>query len=69
MEREDTKNAEEHVSFAKFVLSEFGKSFANVVNEIGNNCVTNKAFCSRAGISFIVCASHRFNLAVKDLMN
>ncbi|KAH9135418.1 hypothetical protein LEN26_006419 [Aphanomyces euteiches] len=57
-----------HLEFMVFVLELYGKSWSNVVALIGDNCSTNIALARKAAVSFIGCASHRFNLAVKDIL-
>lgn len=58
-----------HVEFVSFVLDVFQNSWTNVAALIGDNCATNKSFSRQAGCRFIGCASHRFNLAVKDILS
>jgi len=59
--------AKAHYEFVKWVLeSVYNKSMDNIVAIIGDNCETNKAMCDLCELPFIGCASHRFNLAVKN---
>lgn len=68
MGNEDSQNADDHFEFLEFVLGVFGKSFSNVAVLIGDNCNTNRAFSRRVGPIFVGCHSHRYNLALKDIM-
>lgn len=68
LEDESTLGAEEHINFITYVLSIFGKKWSNVLCLIVDNCSTNKAIADRSSVPLIVCASHRYNLAVKDLL-
>lgn len=68
MEDESSQDAEEHLRLTDFMLSLYGKTIQNVVARIGNNCSTNKAFARLMSTDFIVCASHRLNLAKKDVL-
>ena len=65
---EDSLNANEHYEFTSYILSLYEKDWSNVVCLVGDNCPTNKAFATKANARFIGCASHRFNLAVKDML-
>jgi len=67
-EDESSQDAIHHLDFTKWVLSNYGKSFANVIALIGDNCATNRRFATLAKTNFVGCASHRFNLAVKDMI-
>ncbi len=64
-EEETSQSAQEHYEYLEFVLSTFKKSFDNVAVLIGDNCNTKKALADKAGMLFVGCASHRFNLAMK----
>ncbi|KAI0566383.1 Ribonuclease H-like protein [Gracilaria domingensis] len=59
-------SADQHYSFLTFVRQLNGKMWKNVVALIGDNCDVNKATADQASSSLIGCASHRFNLAVRD---
>lgn len=69
MKNEETQNANEHYEFILFVLSVYGKTMQNVVAVVGDNCNTNRAMSRRIGPIFVGCYSHRFNLAVRDLLS
>lgn len=68
LEDETDLGAVEHKRMLEWVLSVFGKDLSNVVALIGDNVSTNKALALLVGCGFVGCASHRFNLAVKDLI-
>lgn len=61
-------NAEEHVKFITYILGLYEKTWDDVCCIIGDNCNTNKAVANNASVALIGCASHRFNLAVQDLL-
>ena len=50
------------------MLEIYNKKVEDVVALIGDNVAVNKSFARNLGIPFIGCASHRFNLAVKDIL-
>ena len=64
----DSQNADAHITYIEFVLRLFGKWWDNVVAITGDNCATNVAIANKVGIPFVGCASHRFNLAVQDII-
>lgn len=68
LEDETTHSAEEHVEFLRFVLSVFGKDVSNVVALIADNCNVNRSISTKMGVPLIGCASHRFQLAVKEIL-
>lgn len=68
MENETALTASEHYEFLSFVLGLFNKSLVNVVAITGDNCNTNRSLARLGGLNFVGCASHRFNLAVKDIL-
>ena len=68
MENEASQDAAEHYNYMEYVLEVHGKSYDNVVAIVGDNTSTNKAFARRRGPVFVGCHSHRFNLAVKDIL-
>ena len=65
---ESRLDAEEHYQFISFTLSLYNKSWKNVCCLIGDNVSTNKCLSTKAKVPFIGCASHRFNLAVRALL-
>lgn len=54
-----------HVSYAFGV---YGKMFYSVAATFSNNKNVNKAFAERVTKPFVQCADHRFDLAVKRLL-
>ncbi|KAG7355610.1 hypothetical protein IV203_000296 [Nitzschia inconspicua] len=64
----DNLTAQEHHAFITDILGVYRKSWENVVCLIGENCSTNKATATAASLPLVGCASHRFNLAVKDIL-
>ena len=68
LDDETTLSAMEHEKFIKFVLSLYGKTTENFICVVADNNATNKLLASSMGASFIGCASHRFNLAMKDMI-
>lgn len=71
-EDETSQNGENHEEFIEFVLPLFRKSWENVLAIIGDNCALNrclaKSLCNNHQIGSVGCASHRFNLAIKDML-
>ena len=65
---ESNLSAKEHEEFMSFVPSIYGKPWDNVVCLVGDNVSTNKSLARRLGLPFVGCRSHRFNLAVKDVL-
>lgn len=65
---ETTLTASAHEETISYILSVYDKSWENVVAIIGDNVSTNKALASLVGRFLIGCASHRFNLAVCDII-
>ncbi|RHY17778.1 hypothetical protein DYB32_010473 [Aphanomyces invadans] len=68
MNDECSLSADDHYDYACFVLDMFGKNWSNVVALVGDNCSTNGAFSARSKVPLIGCSSHRFNLAVNDIL-
>eukprot|EP00171_Calliarthron_tuberculosum_P004916 IDg4916t1 len=61
-------DAEEHKEFLTFTLSLYGKNWSNVVALVGDNCSVNKKVSRISNTPLVGCASHRFNLAVMDIV-
>lgn len=68
IENEDCFNAGEHYDYMEYALDVHGKNYINVAAIIGDKTSTDKAFARRAGPIFVGCHSHKFNLAVKDIL-
>ena len=66
-EKEDSLSADAHLGFAEFVLGVYNRNLSNVVCFIGDNCTTNICLADKVPGNFIGCASHRFNMALKDI--
>ena len=66
-ESEDSMSADAHIEYVTFVLELFNRSISNVVGIVGDNCSVNLSISRKLETRFIGCASHLFNLAVKDL--
>ncbi|KAG7361649.1 hypothetical protein IV203_036750 [Nitzschia inconspicua] len=64
----DNLTAQEHHAFITDILGVYRKSWENVICLIGENCSTNKATATAASLPLVGCASHRLNLAVKDIL-
>ncbi|GAB1602785.1 hypothetical protein Ahia01_000558600 [Argonauta hians] len=60
----ETLTASDLVDFISYTLSLYGKSFENVVAIICDNAEVNKSITKLSDIPLVVCASHKFNLAV-----
>ena len=69
MGNEKSLDAETHVTFIEKTLRLYKKSMDNVMAFIGDNVSTNKRAARLAKVAFVGCASHRYNLAVMDLVN
>ena len=67
-ENEASQSAEKQKLYAEFVLNLFGKNWNNVAALFGYNCNTNKAFATLLDKPLVGSYSHRFNIAVKDLL-
>lgn len=68
MENENSLDAHKQYEFMKFVLTLFCKSMDYMVAMAGDNWNKNRAMSRRIGPIFVSCHSHRFNLAVKDII-
>ena len=67
---DETKlNADQNFEFLTYILGLYNKSWSNVACLIGDKCSTNKSVSNRAGVPFQGCASHRFNLAMRDILS
>lgn len=68
MGEEYSKDATQHYDYVEYVLEVLGKTFETVGVIIGDNTATKKAFACRVGSIFLVCYSHSYNLAMKDVL-
>lgn len=69
MEDELSMYASDNYYFMYFVLDGFSQSWSSVAGIIGDNCNTNESLARSASVSFIGCASHRFNPAFQLLLD
>ena len=60
--------AEEHIKYFDYVLSLYSKSLNNACALVGDDAPDNRAIAIRSNIPFVGCASHRLNLAVRDIL-
>lgn len=65
---ETNLSAINHHEFISYVLKLFGKSWNNVTCITADNAAVNKAIADVAQCHFVGCASHRYNLAVNDVL-
>lgn len=65
---EESYSAENQAAFITDVLELFGRRRDDVLFLVADNTNVNPATARLLGCSFIGCASHRFNLAVKEYM-
>lgn len=65
---EDKANhtADEHFQYMNYVLLYFDKTWDNIVAIVGENCSVNASLAQKVARPLVVCASYRFNVAVKD---
>ena len=63
-----SEDADTYITFLKYVLGIFDKSFKNVLSLTADNCNTNKSIAKKLGLKFVGCASHRFDLALKEFI-
>lgn len=66
---EKTHSAQEHFNLIEYVTGLFNKSITNIVAVIADNCATNRALSRMVSCGFVGCSSHRYNLAVKDVIH
>ena len=66
-EHEDFLNAYGHVEDIDYVLNLFNGSFEKIVGISRDNCSVNRSIARKLEIKFVGYASHRYNLALKDL--
>ena len=68
LSNEEKADADEHIDFINFTLDVFSKTISNVVAIVGDNCAVNKSIAKKLDVGFVGCASHRYNLAVCDIL-
>ena len=64
-----TLDANEHIEFITYILHVYGKDMSNVCAIIADNISVNESVQTKLNISLVGCASHRLNLAVKNLLH
>lgn len=69
MEDETSQLAQEHYHFLKFVLLVYTRRLSHVVELIGDNASTNRAFARLIGLNYIGFYLHRLNLALKEFLS
>jgi hypothetical protein len=55
----------DHIEHLLKVLQSYGKSCANIVCLVGDNCSVNQSMARLLNVALLGCASHKFNLAVR----
>jgi hypothetical protein len=58
--------ATDHIAHIERVLESYGKNLENILCLVGDNCSVNQSMARILGIPLIGCASHKFNLAVRQ---
>ncbi len=57
--------AVDHIEHLSKVLLSYGKSCADIVCLVGDNCSVNQSMARLLNVALLGCASHKFNLAVR----
>lgn len=65
----ENPGAIEHHEFIRHVLDLFKTSLSHAVRVVGDSCDTYDATIDMRSVLLAGCASHRFNLAVKKVLN
>lgn len=65
---ETTYNTEDNITFQQFVLEMFWNDRRNVFSLVGNKCNVNRSISTKHWIPLLEYDSHRFQLAVKDIV-
>lgn len=61
LEAEVDLGANQHLEFAVYVVTLFGKSIQNVVTLTGDNCSRKKSFPRKMGCGFVGCMRHHLD--------
>lgn len=61
-------DTQQHYEFISHILEVYGKLWRNIMCLVEGNVRTNKSLSSTSDIPIIGCCSHRFNLAVNDIL-
>jgi hypothetical protein len=64
---EEDYSAHEHAEFIQATLNWYGRSIDDVLFFVGDNCNVNKRLATHLSVPLVGCASHRLNLAVKEI--
>lgn len=67
-EDETSLGTKELYNYLTFTLSIYGKGWENVTALVADNCNVNKSLADMVDCGFVGCCSHRFNLAVQDIL-
>jgi hypothetical protein len=57
--------ATDHLEHLSRILEKYGKTCANILCLVGDNCAVNQSMARLLNVPLIGCASHKFNLAVR----
>lgn len=68
-EDEAEHSAPEHRCYIEYLLGCYKKSWKNMIVLIGDNCSVNTALSDSILLPLVLCASHRYKLAAKYLLN
>jgi hypothetical protein len=68
-ENEENLSAQSLKDFVLDTLEIYGKTLEDVLFLVSDNCSVNICLASRLELPLIGCASHRFNLAVKEYLH
>ncbi len=66
---ESELDAWEHHHFLGYILNRYGLSWDNVVCLMRDKCNRNRSIANLANLPLICCASHHFQLAVREIIN
>lgn len=69
IEDKTTHSVEHHFRYIQYALNCYRNSWENVVAITGDSCLVNRCLVYRVYLPFINCASHKYNLTVKDKLN
>lgn len=58
--------ARDHLDHIENVLESYDKAFRNVICLVGDNCAVNQSMARILNVPLLGCASHKFNLAVRE---
>lgn len=61
-----SQDADAHIELFRNVLAVYNKTVDMIQFIVAVNCNTNRSITTKLGVSLVGCASHRFNLAIKN---